>query len=317
MQALLEGPPINQGRLEAPEPEAKIYAYMKGDVDAGTSNVVTCQLSVANLTLRVLFDSGATHSFVSTVHVSQINRMKEVFARTFRTSLPSRDVLVSTQWLRAVPVLVANRELYVDLIILNMYDYDVILGMDFLSKYNATIECRYRRVVFRPNENDEFSYTSEGRQSQKMIISSMRARRMLSSGCQGFLVTVVDTTRVEKSGPEGIAVVREFTDVFPEELPGLPPDREVSFEIDLIPGSVPVSKAPYRMAPAELKELQVQLQELLDKGFIRPSHSPWGAPVLFVKKKDGSLRMCIDYRELNKLTIKNKYLLPRIDDLFD
>ncbi|KAL5569806.1 hypothetical protein UlMin_026381 [Ulmus minor] len=141
-----EGPPINQGRLEAPEPEAKIYAYTKRDVDAGTSNVVT------------------------------------------------------------------------------------------------------------------------GRQSQKMIISSMRARRMLSSGCQGFLATVVDTTRVEKSGPEGIAVVREFTDVFPEELPGLPPDREVSFEIDLIPGSAPVSKAPYRMAPAELKELQVQLQELLDKG---------------------------------------------------
>ncbi|KAL5544958.1 hypothetical protein UlMin_008742 [Ulmus minor] len=122
---------------------------------------------------------------------------------------------------------------------------------------------------------------------------------------------------LRKSGPEGIAVVREFTDVFPEELPGLPPDREVSFEIDLIPGSAPVSKAPYRMAPAELKELQVQLQELLDKGFIRPSHSPWGAPVLFVKKKDGSLRMCIDYRELNKLTIKNKYPLPRIDDLFD
>ena len=106
-------------------------------------------------------------------------------------------------------------------------------------------------------------------------------------------------------------------DVFPEELPGLPPDRAISFGIELLPGTAPVSKAPYRMAPAELKELQTQLQELLERGFIRPSHSPWGAPVLFVKKKDGTFRMCIDYRELNKVTIKNKYPLPRIDDLFD
>ena len=93
--------------------------------------------------------------------------------------------------------------------------------------------------------------------------------------------------------------------------------REIEFEIELVPGAEPVSKAPYRMAPAELKELKAQLQELLDLGFIRPSYSPWGALVLFVKKKDGSMRMCIDYRELNILTIKNKYPLPRIDDLFD
>ena len=317
MQAKLEGPSISQGRLEAPKPEAQIYAYTKGDVEAGTSNVVTGQLSVANLTLHVLFDSGATHSFISTVHANRIDRVKEVIARTFRTSLPSGDVLVSTHWLRAIPIQMSDRELYVDLIILNMYDYDVILGMDFLSKYNATIECRYRRVTFKPSDNDEFSYLGEDQRKQKMIISSMKARRMLLSGCQGFLATVVDTTQVEKSKPEDIVVVREFLDVFPEELPGLPPDREISFEIELLPGIAPVSKAPYRMAPAELKELQIQLQELLDKGFIRPSHSPWGAPVLFVKKKDGTLRMCIDYRELNKLTIKNKYPLPRIDDLFD
>ncbi|KAL5567777.1 hypothetical protein UlMin_024352 [Ulmus minor] len=162
----------------------------------------------------------------------------------------------------------------------------------------------------RPNQ-------STGGRNHKVIISSMRARKLLSSGCQGYLATVVDTTHEEKFKPEEIAVVREFPDVFPEELPGIPPEREISFEIELLPGSAPVSKAPYRMAPAELKELQIQLQELLDKGFIRPSYSPWGAPVLFVKKKDGTLRMCIDYRELNKLTIKNKYPLPRIDDLFD
>ncbi|KAL5578516.1 hypothetical protein UlMin_020215 [Ulmus minor] len=178
-------------------------------------------------------------------------------------------------------------------------------------------QCRHRRVVFRPTESDEFSYVGEGGRSHKVIISSMRARKLLSSGCQGYLATVVDTTHEEKLKPEEIAVVREFPDVFPEELPGIPPEREISFEIELLPGSAPVSKAPYRMAPAELKELQIQLQELLDKGFIRPSYSPWGAPVLFVKKKDGTLRMCIDYRELNKLTIKNKYPLPRIDDFFD
>ena len=112
-------------------------------------------------------------------------------------------------------------------------------------------------------------------------------------------------------------VVEEFLDVFPEDLPGLPPDRVLEFSIDVIPGTAPISKAPYRMAPVELAELKKQLQEYSDKGFIRPSVSPWGAPVLLVKKKDGSRRMCIDYRELNKVTIKNKYPLPRIDDLFD
>ena len=105
--------------------------------------------------------------------------------------------------------------------------------------------------------------------------------------------------------------------MFPDELPGLPPEREVEFTIDVPPGIAPVSIAPYRMAPTELKELKTQVQKLLDKGFIRPSISPWGAPVLFVKKKDGSLRLCINYRQLNKVTIKNKYPLPRIDDLFD
>nr|GEX51441.1 putative reverse transcriptase domain-containing protein [Tanacetum cinerariifolium] len=110
---------------------------------------------------------------------------------------------------------------------------------------------------------------------------------------------------------ENIPVVREFPDVFPEELPG-----EVEFQIDLIPGAAPVAHAPYRLAPSEMQELSNQLQELAYRGFIRPSTSPWGAPVLFVKKKDGSFRMCIDYHELNKLTVKNRYPLPRIDDLF-
>ncbi|GJS64660.1 putative reverse transcriptase domain-containing protein [Tanacetum coccineum] len=116
---------------------------------------------------------------------------------------------------------------------------------------------------------------------------------------------------------DDLRVVRDFPEVFPDDLLGLPHVREVEFRIDLIPGASPVVRSPYRLAPSKMLELSNQLKELHEKGFIRPSHSPWGAPVLFVKKKDGSMRMCIDYRELNKLTIKNRYPLPRIDDLFD
>nr|GEY82476.1 putative reverse transcriptase domain-containing protein [Tanacetum cinerariifolium] len=116
---------------------------------------------------------------------------------------------------------------------------------------------------------------------------------------------------------EDVPIVQDFPEVFPEDLPGIPPTHQVEFQIDLIPGAALVARAPYRLAPSEMKELSDQLKELSDKGFIRPNSSPWEAPVLFVKKKDGSFRMCIDYRELNKLTVKNRYPLPRIDDLFD
>jgi hypothetical protein len=112
-------------------------------------------------------------------------------------------------------------------------------------------------------------------------------------------------------------VLSEFQDVFPNELPGLPPERELDFTIELKPGAEPISKTPYRMTAPELCELQMQLKELLDLGLIRPSVSPWGTPVIFVKKKDGSLRLCIDYRDLNRATVKNRYPMPRIDDLFD
>ncbi|GKC74007.1 hypothetical protein Tco_1119890, partial [Tanacetum coccineum] len=116
---------------------------------------------------------------------------------------------------------------------------------------------------------------------------------------------------------QDVPVIRNFPEVFPDDLPGLPPPRQVEFRIELVPDAAPVVHAPYCLAPSELKELSDQLKELLDKGFIRLRSSPWGAPVLFVKKKDGSFCMCIDYRELNKLTVKNQYPLLRIDDLFD
>ncbi|KAJ0507828.1 putative nucleotidyltransferase, Ribonuclease H [Helianthus annuus] len=144
----------------------------------------------------------------------------------------------------------------------------------------------------------------------------MKARKSLRKGCITLLAHVADK-KAEERKVEDIPMVREYPEVFPEDLPGLPPQRQVEFSIDLVPGAAPVAKASYRLAPSDMQELSTQLQELFNKGFNRPSFSPWGAPVLFVKKKDGTFRMCIDYRELNKLTIKNRYPLPRIDDLFD
>ncbi|KAI3724555.1 hypothetical protein L2E82_36336 [Cichorium intybus] len=147
-------------------------------------------------------------------------------------------------------------------------------------------------------------------------MSCTQARSYLRKEYMAFLAHVVETKVTEKK-IEDIPIVRDFPDIFPDDVSGLPPVRELEFRIDLVPEAAPIAKSPYRLAPTEMQELASQLQELTDKGFIRPSTSPWGAPVLFIKKKDGSFRMCIDYRELNKLTIKNRYPLPRIDDLFD
>ena len=148
------------------------------------------------------------------------------------------------------------------------------------------------------------------------LINAMTTSKILRKGCQGYLAIIVDR-RQEGTQLEDIPIVKEFPNFFPDDISGLPLDREIEFVIKLIPGTELLSIPPYRMAPAELKELKAQLEELLSKGFIRPSTSPWGAPVLFVKKKDGSLRLCIDYRQLNRATIRNQYPLPRIDELFD
>eukprot|EP00253_Pinus_taeda_P033698 PITA_33698 len=136
-------------------------------------------------------------------------------------------------------------------------------------------------------------------------------------GCQVYAIQVGYADSEDKTASlNNIAIVQEFTDVFPEEIPRLPPRRNIGFTIELVLAAAPVSRAPYRMSVPELTELKMQLQELLDKDYICPSVSPWGAPVLFLKKKDGTLWMCIDYRQLNKLTIKNKYPLPQINELF-
>nr|GFA64238.1 putative reverse transcriptase domain-containing protein [Tanacetum cinerariifolium] len=165
-------------------------------------------------------------------------------------------------------------------------------------------------------QEDPKVVTGDRNQSRLKIISCIKARKYIDNGCELFLAQVTGTVSKEKRVKD-VPVICDFPEVFLEDLPRLPPPRQVEFRIDLIPGATPMAHAPYHLAPSELKELSEQLKELSEKGFIRSSSSPWGAPVLFVKKKDGSFRMCIDYQELNKLKIKNKYPLPRTDDLFD
>ncbi|KAJ0832489.1 putative nucleotidyltransferase, Ribonuclease H [Helianthus annuus] len=223
---------------------------------------------------------------------------------------------VITHIYKDCPLVIGNVIRIANLYPMQMGDFDVILGMDWLSTHCATIDCHSKRVIFGDILNPECIYQGSQPRKSIKIISALKAQKLISHGSEGVLAVIKDTS-VDTPRVEDVPIVRDFSDVFPEELPGIPPEREVEFTIDLIPGAEPISKAPYRMAPLELKELKEQLQELLELGFIRPSVSPWGAPVLFVKKKDGSMRLCIDYRELNKITIRNRYPLPRIDDLFD
>ncbi|XP_077251803.1 uncharacterized protein LOC143891031 [Tasmannia lanceolata] len=244
-------------------------------------------------------------------------------ARTFAITTAeveaTNDVVTVTSGVyRACSVDICGRNLSVDLISLPILEFDVILGMDWLTLNHANIDCYRKEVRFTIPDQPQLVYKSLDRNKTPALISSLQARRLLKQGCEGYLaqVQVVDTSK-KKMKLEDVPIVQKYVDVFPDDLPGAPPNRELEFSIELVPGANPISKRPYRMAPIELEELKKQLQELLDKGFIRPSVSPWGAPVLFVKKKDGSMRLCIDYRELNNVTIKNKYPLPRIDDLFD
>ncbi|XP_073298488.1 uncharacterized protein [Primulina huaijiensis] len=161
--------------------------------------------------------------------------------------------------------------------------------MDWLSSYRAVIDCMAKTVQFPAEDDDSGIFQSSGISLVTPCISCLKAQKMVSNRCQGFLAAVVDVNTEVTMKLNEIQVVRDFPDVFADDVPGLPPDREVEFVIDVIPGTAPISKAPYRMAPTEMKELKNQLQDLLDKGFIRPSFSPWGAPILCVKKKDGSL----------------------------
>ena len=178
------------------------------------------------------------------------------------------------------------------------------------------VDCRMKRVTLRTQSGEEVTFIGERSNHLSNVISVTTTIMMVRKGCESYLAYVIDMKKAEPSLLD-TPIVCYYPDVFLEELPRLSPHREIEFSIDVVLGATLASITPYRMAPVELKELKPQLQELLEKGFIRPSASPWGASVLFVKKKDGTLRLCVDYRQLNKMTVKNKYSLPRIDDLFD
>ncbi|XP_073137062.1 uncharacterized protein [Henckelia pumila] len=197
---------------------------------------------------------------------------------------------------------------------------DVVVSVstltDLLTAYRATMDCYQKILQFLPVEGDSWFFYGEGVQPLMPLVSNLKAFQALEAGGEGYLIYAIDASMGIRA-LEDFPVVCEYSDVFLDEIPGFPTVREVEFGIELVPGTIPISHTPCRLAQSEMRELQQQLQDLLDKGYIRPRVLPWGEPVLFVKKKDGSMRLCIDYRQFNRVTIKNKYHLSRIDDLFD
>jgi len=243
----------------------------------------------------VLFDSGATHTFLSKSYALKHGIKMYKLKEDYHITAPGSPVATGLM-ARQLKVDIGPESFVINPVVLPHQGIDVILGMNWMVENDAILHVGSREVQLKSKVTGKIL---------KVHIPE-----------QKHLEATVNTSELQEI--RKIPVVCDFPDVFPEELPGLPPDRDVEFKIDLIPGTAPVSRRPYRMAPDELKELKTQLQEQLDKGFIRPSSSPWGCPALFVEKKDqGGKRLCVDYRPLNAVTIKNKYPLPHIDILFD
>nr|GEV49247.1 putative reverse transcriptase domain-containing protein [Tanacetum cinerariifolium] len=275
---------------------AKVYAVGKAGANPN-NNVVTSTFLLNNRYASILFDTGADMSFVSTVFSSRIVITPTALDHDYNVELVDVRIVglntiirVWIGWRSTIPLLSVRKRSFV-----------------FLPSGNKIL-------IVRGDES------SNKHGTRLNIILYTKAQEYLTKGCYFFLANITATKDEDKSKGkqlEDLPFVQEFPKVFPEDLSGIPPTRQVEFRIDLIPGDAPVARAPYRLAPSKMKELAEQLQELTEKGFIRPSSLPWGDPVLFVKKKDGSFWMCIDYKELNKLTVKNRYLLPKIDDLLD
>ncbi|GKB49370.1 putative reverse transcriptase domain-containing protein [Tanacetum coccineum] len=271
---------------------AKVYAVGRAGTNPD-SNVVTGMFLLNNRYDSVLFDTGADRSFVSTAFSFQNDITPTVLDHYYDVKLADGRIIWLNTILKGCTLNFLNHPFNIDLMPVELGSFDAIIGMDWLSKYQAIIVYT-EKIVRIPWGNETLIVlgdgSNQGNETRLNILLCTKTQKYLLKGCLIFLAP---------------------------DILGLPPTRQVKFQIDLIPGAAPVARAPYRLTPSEMKELSEQLKELSDKGFIRPSSSPWGAPVLFVKKKNGSFRMCIDYRELNKLMVKNRYPLPRIDDLFD
>nr|GEZ75083.1 putative reverse transcriptase domain-containing protein [Tanacetum cinerariifolium] len=297
---------VNQGgRNNAP---ARVYAVGRAGTDPD-ANVVTGTFLLNNRYASILFDTGADRSFMSTIFSTQTNITPSTLDYCYDVELADRRIIRLNTILRGCTLNLLNHPFNIDLMPVELGSFDAIIGMDWLAKYQAFIVCA-EKIVRIPWGNKTLIIHGDGSNqanaTRLSIISCTKIEKYVKKGFPIFLAHITTKEvedKSEKKRLEDVHIVRNFPEVFPEELPGLPPTRQVEFQIDLVPGAALVARAPYRLALSEMKELAKQLKELSDKGFIRPSSSPWGALVLFVKKKDGSFRMCIDYRELNKLTV--------------
>ncbi|GJS63258.1 putative reverse transcriptase domain-containing protein [Tanacetum coccineum] len=292
--------------------EVRGQAYSIKDVEPQGPNVVTGTFLRNNHYASVLFDSGSDRSFADTRFSSMLNIEPVKISASYEVELADGRIVSTNTVLKGCTLSLVNHIFKINLMPIELGTFDVIIGMDWLVKHDAVIICG-EKVGRIPYGNKTLTVERDNDVSRLKVISCIKASKYIERGCHLFLAHVTEKKQKEKR-LEDMPVIRDFLEVFPNDLPGLPPPRRVEFRIDLVSGVAPVARAPYHLAPSKMKELSVQLQELLEKGFIRPSSSPWGAPVLFVKKKDGSFRMCIDYRELNKLTVKNRYHQLRIKE---
>jgi hypothetical protein len=241
----------------------------------------------------ILFHSGASHSFISSTFVAKNHLPISIMKHTMLVSSPGGEMRTK-HMCRAVSITIRVVDFLANLIILDSKGIDIFLGMDWSKTYDRVILCAKRAIRLTKEDGTIVEFNVAMQVDQVSLLNQVIGT---------FL--------------EEIRVVQECQDIFQEDLPGMPPDPDIEFIIDLLPGMPPISKRPYRMPVNELAELKKQIVELQSKGFIRPCSSPWGAPVLFIEKKDGTQWMCENYRSLNQVTIKNKYPLPRIEDLFD